>query len=157
MHEQEAEKLRQAILFQFGISEGLLQYHLKDISDDEALWQPHGTGLTVRQQGGRWVADFPETEDYTIGSPNIAWLTWHILSFFTMTFEHSFDSATLTQTDVDWPGDVGSATKEITAFCERWKTTKPNCPPRNCFRPPTPSGRLQTGLFTTWRCGWAWS
>ncbi len=64
---------------QFKIASRLLHHHLDTLTDPECLWRPGERGLHVhRDADGSWRGDWPDREDYALGPPSIAWLTWHI-------------------------------------------------------------------------------
>ena len=112
--------IQTTIIGQFNTALSLLDYHLEGISDAESLWQPNGRGLTVRELDGQWVADWPESESYTIGAPSIAWLTWHIIFWWTMVLDHTWGPATLTREDVFWPGSIEAANQQISELSQTW-------------------------------------
>jgi hypothetical protein len=114
---------RDCLLKQFDIARRLLDYHLETLTTAECLWRPAHAGLHVRQVSeDRWVADWPEGEGYHIGPPSIAWLTWHILFWWSMVLDHSLDRATLRREEVGWPGDVERVRDGIDRFAQRWRS-----------------------------------
>lgn len=111
---------KEDILFQLDISWQLFQYHVSNLTDEEALWCKTEQGLQIRQMDGTWAADWPETEAYTIGPASIAWTMWHILYWWKTTMDYSFGNGTLKKEDVLWPGSVELAVKEISRLHEEW-------------------------------------
>ena len=101
------------------ISWRLLELHLRGLTDEEALWKPAPIGLHVhRAHDHRWTADWPAREDYGVGPPSIAWLTWHVGFWWSMVLNHTFGDARLRREDVFWPGSVESTRAWLTE-CER--------------------------------------
>lgn len=98
----------------------LLDYHLRDLGDEECLWRPDGRGPHVTERGGVWRADWPETEAYSAGSPSIAWLTWHIGFWWSMALDHSFGAGTLDRADVAWPGSAAAAARWLAELRDAW-------------------------------------
>jgi len=113
--------IRSLITFQFNISWQLLEYHLTGIDDQECLWRPQEKGLHVHDADGVWQADWPESELYDTGPASIAWLTWHILFWWSMVLDHSFGHGTLTRQDIPWPGSITSSRKEINDLRNMWE------------------------------------
>jgi DinB superfamily len=100
---------------------GLLELHLTGISDAEMLWRPAPVGMHVHDNGdGQWVADWPDREDYSIGPPSIAWVTWHIGFWWSMVLNHSFGDATLQRVDVMWPGSAETARAWLNGLHDSW-------------------------------------
>lgn len=115
------QQLRQHLARQLQTSWGLLQLHLTDLDDPEVLWRPARVGLHVhRAEGGQWQADWPEREDYGIGPPSIAWLTWHIGFWWSMVQNHSFGDASLQREDVTWPGSADAVREWISGLHDAW-------------------------------------
>ena len=105
--------IRDTIKTQFNIAWELLEYHLSGIADDECFWEPCLKGICVEKTTDGWLADWPETEGYDIGPPNIAWLTWHIIFWWSMVFDHSFGSGALKREDIIWNGTMADVKKTI--------------------------------------------
>jgi hypothetical protein len=114
------QNIRALIINQLNIAWSLLEYHLENLSNEECLWHPRTKGLYVQQTGGDWIAEWPEQESYDIGPPNIAWLMWHIIFWWSMTLNYSFGDRTLRREDVLWPGDVNAAKRAITRLYCQW-------------------------------------
>lgn len=112
--------LKDTILRQFNTAWELLQYNLQNITDEECIWQPGHRGLTVRKKKGEWVADWPESEAYSIGPPNIAWLTWHIIFWWSMALNHSFSDGQLSHEKIRWPGNIKAAAAQIDSLQKEW-------------------------------------
>lgn len=113
--------MKELLLAQLEIAWGLLELHLRDLEDEECLWRPAGgVGLHVRSDGAAWRADWPERETYDIGPASIAWLTWHIGFWWSMTVDHSFGGQALRREDVTWPGSAQGATEWLTNLHQRW-------------------------------------
>src|SRR5690606_41348743 len=65
------------------------------------LWRPAARGLHVHQlPDGRWQAGWPDHEGYDLGPSSIAWLTWHLVFWWSMVLDHSFGEARLSREDV---------------------------------------------------------
>ncbi|MBW7452484.1 DinB family protein [Paenibacillus sepulcri] len=114
--------IRHTLHFQFEISWKMLEIHLDGLEDEEYLWRPASKGLHVFNESGVWRADWPESEAYDIGPASIAWLTWHIMFWWTMVLDYSFGKGTLTREDVSCPGNIIETRERITHLRHEWKT-----------------------------------
>ncbi len=113
--------IKQCLIHQFGISWQLFQYHLKDLTTQECLWRPKPTGIyPTLLANGRWKADFPATEDYHAGPPNIAWLLWHIEYWWSMTLDHNFGDQRLDKDNYSWYPDIGKNRESIERLKNNW-------------------------------------
>lgn len=120
--EAENQVLIDTLLFQFDIACQMLDFHLHDMDNGTCLWRPGGRGLHVTESQGIWKADWPENEDYGMGASSIAWTTWHILFWWSMVFDHSFGSGTLTKEAVLWPGSAQAVKAEIELLEDKWRS-----------------------------------
>ncbi|MFW6079301.1 MAG: DinB family protein [Gemmatimonadota bacterium] len=108
----------------------LLELHLAGLDDEECLWRPAARGPHVHvdhddrdgDRDGVWRADWPEREDYALGPPSVAWLTWHIGFWWSMALDHSFGGGTLRREDVTWPGGADAARAWLTGLREDWRS-----------------------------------
>lgn len=107
--------------FQFDISWQLLEYHLPGIDDKECMWKPGTKGLHVHKVNGIWRADWPDTESYDIGPASIAWVTWHIIFWWSMVLDYSYGEGTLTREEVQWPGNIEEVREKIINLRHQWK------------------------------------
>lgn len=117
---KKTSEIRNMINLQFDISWQLLEYHLNEIEEEECLWQPSKRGLHVHREFNGWRSDWPETESYNIGPASIAWLTWHILFWWSMVMDHSFGSGTLTREEVQWPGSIETVKEKVEQLRKFW-------------------------------------
>lgn len=106
---------------QFDTAWALTSYHLEGLTTEQCLWRPASRGLHVhRQADGRWLADWPEQEGYDLGPPSIAWVTWHIGFWWSMTLDHCFGAGTLAREGVTWPGDADGVRAWLGDLRDRW-------------------------------------
>jgi hypothetical protein len=100
----------------------LANFHLDELTLEECLWQPARKGLHVCQVSeGRWRADWPDHQGYSLGPPSIAWLTWHIGFWWSMVLNHSFSDGTLSREDVLWPADADLVRQWLGQLHEEWR------------------------------------
>lgn len=115
-------ELREVLLRQYDIAWALADYHLKDLSTEECLWQRAKVGLHVRQgEDGTWNADWPDHEGYNLGPSSIGWLTWHMEFWWSMVLDHSFGCGTLERDHIRWPGTAEVASRRIRELAHRWR------------------------------------
>lgn len=109
------------LLRQHEIAWKLARYGLDNLTTDECLWRPNGSGPHVqRQSDGTWVADWPTREAYDIGPPSIAWLTWHMGFWWSMVLDHSFGEGMLGREHITWPGDAASVRRWLSDLQVEW-------------------------------------
>jgi hypothetical protein len=100
----------------------LARFHLDGLTTEECLWRPARRGLHVtRREDGRWRADWPEREGYDIGPPSIAWVTWHMVFWWSMVIDHSFGPGTLERGSVAWPGSADSVRRVLDRLHGQWR------------------------------------
>jgi hypothetical protein len=117
-----AHEERACLLRQFDTAWKLATVHLDGLSTEECLWRPAKAGLHVRRErDGQWHAEWPQHERYDLGPPSIAWVTWHIVFWWSMVLDHSFGDATLSREHVDWPGSAEGVRDRIADLHGRWK------------------------------------
>lgn len=114
------------ITFQFSISRQLLEYHLSSLSQEEYMWRSQNSGLYIKEVDGKWYADLPETEEYEMGTPSIAWILWHITYWWEMVFNHSFGDGTLTNEAITVHSDIEVLKSTIYSLIEKWEKTLSN-------------------------------
>ena len=113
---------RDYLLRQLDTAWKLASYHLDGLTTEECLRRPAPVGLHVqRRADGTWRADWPEREDYDIGPPSIAWLTWHVGFWWSMALDHSFGAGTLAREDVRWPGDADEVRAWLGRLHGEWR------------------------------------
>lgn len=88
-----SHELRDTLIRQFDMAWAITEYHLQALGTEECLWRPATQGLHVHEREGRWHGDWPEHEGYDLGPSSIAWLTWHMLFWWTSVIDHSFGAA----------------------------------------------------------------
>lgn len=112
--------VRTALDMQLNMAWQLFEYHMTNLSDEEWLWRPAARGLHVSDDNGVLRADWPESESYDIGPASIAWLTGHIVYWWSMALDHAFGNAELQRNDVTLPGSVDEVKRRIGDLKEQW-------------------------------------
>lgn len=116
------DEARGYLIRQLDIAWALTTHHLTGLTTDECLWRPAAAGLHVhRAADGTWRADWPDREDYDLGPASIAWLTWHLVFWWSMTLDHCLGPATLTHEAIPWPGGADELRATVTDLHARWR------------------------------------
>ncbi|MGX1809288.1 DinB family protein [Nocardia sp. NPDC055321] len=108
---------------QFELVWALLDYHLERLEDDDFRWEPAGLTWTVRPDGdGGWIPDWEDSEPDPIPVPTIAWLTWHIGWWWTVSIDHREQRTPTDRTEIRWPGPGADTVEWLRRLRERWLT-----------------------------------
>ncbi|MCD7440098.1 DinB family protein [Streptomyces lincolnensis] len=90
---------------QFDLTWALFEYHLDRLEPEDFLWEPAPHCWTVRRTADdTWVPDWADTEPDPVPVPTIAWLSWHIGWWWSVTLDHTTGRPPRERTDVTWPG-----------------------------------------------------
>lgn len=96
--------------WQFDLTWSLFEFHLAEVKPEDFLWEPSTLCWTVRQDGnGAWIPDWADTEPDPIPVPTIAWLTWHIGWWWSVTLDHARQRTPREREEITWPGDGQAA------------------------------------------------
>jgi hypothetical protein len=114
-------EVRDSLVRQLDIAWALTEYHLTGLGTEECLWRPGSRGLHVQLRDGVWVADWPDHEGYDLGPSSIAWITWHIVFWWSSVLDHSFGAGTLSREDVRWPGSAEAVKARIGELQREWR------------------------------------
>jgi hypothetical protein len=116
------EPLRDCLLGQLDTAWKLASYHLDGLTLDDCLWRPSERGPHVHQiEEAAWVPDWPPDEDYCGGPASIAWISWHIMYWWSMALDHNFGSGSLERDDVGWPGDADGLRLHLARLHDQWR------------------------------------
>jgi DinB family protein len=86
--------------WQFDLTWSLFEFHLERLEPDDFLWEPAKLVWTVRDG----VPDWDEAELDPIPVPTLAWVTWHIGWWWSVTLDHVTGRPPRERTDIRWPG-----------------------------------------------------
>jgi hypothetical protein len=109
--------------WQFRLAWGLAdEVHLRRLTDDACLWLPHPDSWTVRDDDtGRWVADWVEPEPMNAPPPSIAWLTWHMLWWWSGALSTVSGGDPGRRDEVYWPGTTRETVTQLRDLASRWE------------------------------------
>jgi len=110
------------LVWQFDLTWALADLHLAALAEDDFLWEPAPLCWTVRREAaGVWRPDWADTEPDPIPVPTIAWLTWHILWWWSTTIDRVAGETPRERDDVVWPGHGGAAVSALRELAARWR------------------------------------
>ncbi len=107
--------------WQFDLTWSLVELHLEELEPEDFRWEPAAHCWTVRQDDrGVWVPDWQDTEPDPIPVPTIAWTTWHIGWWWTVTADHVEGRTPRDRTAITWPGDGAATVDWLRGLRVRW-------------------------------------
>ena len=113
---------RDVLLRQLDLAWTLACYHLDSLTTEECLRRPAARGPHVRKDAnGTWRADGPEHEGYDLGPPSIAWITWHMVFWWSMAIDHAFGPGTMVREWIVWPGDADAVRATLRRLHREWR------------------------------------
>ncbi|MCE7011845.1 DinB family protein [Kibdelosporangium philippinense] len=108
--------MRDLLRWQFDLTWSLLELHLAELTADDFRWQPAAHTWAVRDG----VPDWADTEPDPIPVPTIAWVTWHIGWWWSVTLDHASGRTPRDRTAIGWPGDGDPAVKWLRDLRAEW-------------------------------------
>ncbi len=76
--------------WQFDLTWSLFEYHLERLEPEDFLWEPGPLCWTVRRSPeGAWVPDWADSEPDPVPVPTVAWVSWHIGWWWSVTLDHA--------------------------------------------------------------------
>jgi hypothetical protein len=91
--------------WQFDLTWSLFEYHLERLEPEDFLWEPAPLCWTLRRSPqGAWVPDWADTEPDPVPVPTVAWVSWHIGWWWSVTLDHARGERPRERTEIVWPG-----------------------------------------------------
>lgn len=113
--------LTDTLRWQFDLTWRLAEVHLPNLTDESCLWQPAPVCWTVhRNAEGRWRPDFSEKEPDFIPAVSIAWITWHVIFWWSGLLSAAQYEKPLPPDAVDWPGSAEATKARLNALASDW-------------------------------------
>ncbi|APU14923.1 MULTISPECIES: DinB family protein [Actinoalloteichus] len=117
MSTSRAELLR----WQFDLTWALTEFHLAQLTPADFGWEPGRPCWTMRPDAdGGWVADFAEVEPDPVPVPTIAWLTWHVGWWWSVTIDHAQGRTPRDRTEIAWPGPGAPTIDWLRGLRDEW-------------------------------------
>jgi hypothetical protein len=109
--------------WQFRVAWGLAdEVHLPRLTDAMCLWRPTTESWTVhRTADGRWLPDWAEEDAPEPPPPSIAWLTWHVIWWWSDALTVVRGGEPAQREEVSWPGSADSTVAEIRRIAQDWQ------------------------------------
>ncbi|ODA73375.1 DinB superfamily protein [Streptomyces sp. AVP053U2] len=79
-----------------------------------------------RSADGTWVPDWAETEPDLVPVPTIAWVSWHIGWWWSVTPDHTRGRPPRERTDITWPGEGSATVQWLRGLRTEWLATLDN-------------------------------
>ncbi|MFD5659439.1 DinB family protein [Streptomyces hirsutus] len=112
----------QLLHWQFDLTWSLFEYHLERLEPDDFLWEPTPHCWTLhRSADGTWEPDWAETEPDPVPVPTIAWVSWHIGWWWSMTLDHTRGRRPRKRTDITWPGEGAPTVQWLRGLRTEWQ------------------------------------
>ncbi|SMD26719.1 DinB family protein [Kibdelosporangium aridum] len=108
--------MRDLLRWQFDLTWSLLELHLAELTAEDFRWEPSAHTWAVRDG----VPDWADTEPDPIPVPTIAWVTWHIGWWWSVTLDHASGRTPRERTEIGWPGDGEPAVKWLRDLRAEW-------------------------------------
>ncbi|MFH9853827.1 DinB family protein [Streptomyces althioticus] len=91
--------------WQFDLTWPLFEYHLERLEPEDFLWEPAPLCWTLRRSPeGAWVPDWADTEPDPVPVPTVAWVSWHIGWWWSVTLDHARGERPRERAEIVWPG-----------------------------------------------------
>lgn len=113
---------RSALLrWQFELTWSLFEYHVERLEDEDFLWEPAARTWTLRPTAdGGWTPDWADTEPDPVPVPTIAWLSWHIGWWWSVTLDHARGRGPRDRADIAWPGPGAPTVSWLRSLRDEW-------------------------------------
>jgi hypothetical protein len=118
MSASRAELLR----WQFELSWSLFEYHLERLEPEDFLWEPAARCWTMsRGPDGSWVPDWADTEPDPVPVPTLAWVSWHLGWWWSVTLDHAQRRPPRDREDIVWPGEGAPTIEWLRGLRTEWR------------------------------------
>ncbi len=95
--------------------------HLPALTDEACLWEPAHGSWTVRQSAdGRWRPDWADAEPDPPPPTTIAWLTWHLIWWWSGLLAAVRAETPAAHHEVDWPGSADAVVRRLEVLSSEW-------------------------------------
>ncbi|MEV0607245.1 DinB family protein [Polymorphospora rubra] len=144
--------------WQFDLTWSLFEYHLERLEPADHLWEPAPLHWTVRAgHDGGWVPDWAESESEPdpVPVPTVAWITWHLGWWWTVTIDHARGRTPPDRTGIRWPGDGAAAVAWLRDLRTEWLAVLDRLTDADLDRPAPFPWPADSGLTVAHMIGWA--
>jgi hypothetical protein len=114
-------KIKETLIWQFELTWKLAQYHLEGLTDATCFYEPTTNSWTVRKLETKlWIPDWQVPEPEPIPTPTIAWLTWHVVWWWSNAQKVMAGGDAVEHTEAFWPGNAKDTVKELNILATKW-------------------------------------
>ena len=111
----------ETLRWQFGLTWKLAGVHVPALTDESCLWEPAPGCWNVRQSAdGRWRPDWADAEPDPPPPTTIAWLTWHLIWWWSGLLAALRGETSAAHDEVDWPGSADAVVRRLEALSTEW-------------------------------------
>jgi hypothetical protein len=126
----------ETLIWQFEMIMALAQYHLPHLTDSLCLWKPSPNSWTVHPGAdGKWRADWQVPEPDPMPTPNIAWISWQIIWWWSGTLAAVRGSVPLAHDQVFWPGSADEVRTILESLSRDWSAFLSNLSDKDLEKP----------------------
>jgi hypothetical protein len=112
---------RDLLRWQFDLIWSLLELHLDQLRPEDVRWEPAEHTWTVRPgDDGTWLPDWEVPEPDPVPVPTIAWVSWHIGWWWTVTIAHLQGRPVPDRTEITWPGTAAGSIRWLRDLRGEW-------------------------------------
>ena len=111
----------QTLRWQFQLTWRLAELHLPKLTDAACLWEPAPGSWTVRQAAdGIWQPDWIVPEPDPPPPVTIAWLTWHLIWWWSGLLAAFRNERPSAHDEVAWPGSAAAVVQRLESMSREW-------------------------------------
>ncbi|MFC7625165.1 DinB family protein [Microlunatus sp. GCM10028923] len=109
------------LAFQLDVSSMLLDYHLAGLSAEDLTWAPAPTHWTMHQgESGTWEPDWADVEPDPVPVPNVAWVSWHLIWWWSCTLADVRGQSAPGRTELGWQPDPDWIRSKLAELRTAW-------------------------------------
>jgi hypothetical protein len=112
----------QTLQWQFQLSWRLFaEVYLPTLTDEACLWEPAPDSWTVRLcSDGKWHPDWVVPEPDPAPPVTIAWLSWHMLWWWSGMLAAIHHEKPPNHNEITWPGSAAAVTQRLETLATQW-------------------------------------
>lgn len=135
--------------FQLDVSSMLLDHHLVGLTAEDLSWVPARTHWTMRRdESGSWEPDFAEVEPDPVPVPTIAWLSWHLIWWWSGTLADVRGGPAPGRAETGWQPDPDWIRNKLAELRTAWSAVLTDLPEARLTEPsaypwPADAGRTR--------------
>ncbi|AOS66048.1 DinB family protein [Actinoalloteichus hymeniacidonis] len=109
--------------WQFDFVWSLAEFHLAQLVTADLRWEPAENCWTMHPTAdGGWKPDFAEIEPDPVPVPTIAWVTWHLGWWWSVTLDHAQGRPPRERGEIRWPGTAQGTVEWLRSLSTEWSS-----------------------------------